>query len=79
MTSAITQRPLCVTESTVGPYLILPLSQLEEVQRLFDAKGIRYRVGEHAVSWNGAPETIDINFGRGVDAAAVQAILDSAG
>lgn len=78
MTDAITQKPLRVsTEGTAGPYLMVPVSQLDEVRRLLDSRHIRYWVEENAISLDGAPETAVINFGREGDAAAVQAVLDS--
>lgn len=79
MIDTTTNGPLRVsTDSTAGPYLTVPVSQLEEVRQLLDSRGIGYWVSEHAISWDGAPEVTVINLGRGGDAAAVQAILDSA-
>jgi hypothetical protein len=80
MTDTTTKKPLLVsTDSTAGPYIELPVSQLGEVQRLLDSHHIAYWVSEDFISFNGAPEEALINFGRGGDAAAVQAVLDSAG
>jgi hypothetical protein len=79
MTDTTTKKPLRVSsDGTAGPYLMVPVSQLEDVQRLLDSHRIRYWVGENAISLNGAPEIAVINLGRGGDAAVVQAILDSA-
>jgi hypothetical protein len=73
-----TRKPLRVlTESTAGPYIRLPESQLAEVQQLLDSHGIHYEVDEEIISFNGGPEEAIIDLGRGGDAAAVQAILDS--
>ncbi len=78
MTDAATQKPLRVsTDGTAGPYIMLPVSQLDEVRRLLDSRRIRYWVEENAISLDGGPEMTVINLGRGGDAAAVQAILDS--
>jgi hypothetical protein len=78
MTNTATQKPLRVSnEGTAGPYIMLPFSQLDEVRQLLDNQGIRYWVSEHAISMDGGPEMIIINFGREGDAAAVQAVLDS--
>jgi hypothetical protein len=78
MTDAATKKPLRVaTDGTAGPYIMLPVSQLDEVRRLLDSRRIRYWVEENAISLNGAPEIAVINLGRGGDAVAVQAILDS--
>ena len=78
MTDATTQNPLHVsTDGTAGPYIMIPLSQLEEVKRLLDDRRIRYWVEENAISLDGAPYVAVINLGREGDANAVQAILDS--
>jgi len=77
MTDAATQKALRVsTDGTAGPYIMLPFSQLDEVRRLLNGRGIRYWVEENAISINGGPEIVVINFGREGDAAAVQAVLD---
>jgi hypothetical protein len=77
MTDATTHQPLQVsTDGTAGPYIIVPVSQLDEVKRLLDAKRIRYWVDENAISLNGTPEITVINLGRESDASAVQTILD---
>jgi len=78
VTDATTKRPLHVsTDGTTGPYIMVPVSQLAEVRRLLDSRRIGYWVEEEAISLDGAPEGAVINLGRGADAAAVQAILDS--
>jgi hypothetical protein len=77
MTDAFTRKPMRVrNEGTAGPYIILPVSQLDEVRRLLESQHIRYWVGENAISINGGPETVIINLGREGNAAAVQALLD---
>lgn len=78
MTNSTTRQSLRVlTDGTVGPYIELPVSQLEEVRRLLDSHHIRYWVQENFISFNGAPEKATIDLGRGGDAAGVQAVLDS--
>lgn len=78
MTDLMTKKRLLVsTEGTAGPYIFLPESQLDEVQRLLDSHHIRYWVGENAISMDGGPFTTIINLGRGGDAKAVQTLLDS--
>jgi hypothetical protein len=79
MTDTTTQKPLRVsTESTAGPYIMLPLSQIDEVTRLLDDHHIRYWVEENSISLNGGPYISTINLGREGNAQAVQAILDDA-
>ena len=78
MTDTTTQKPLRVsTDGTAGPYIMLPVSQLDELRQILDSRRIGYWVGENAISLDGAPEVVVVNLGRGGDAAAVQAILDS--
>ncbi|MGA2035811.1 MAG: hypothetical protein ABSG68_26490 [Thermoguttaceae bacterium] len=78
MTDTATKKPVRVsTDGTAGPYIVVPVSQLDEVRRLLDSRHIGYWVEEDVISFNGAPEEAVIDLGRGADAAAVQAILDS--
>lgn len=78
MTDTMTKKNIRVlTDGTAGPYIMVPVSQLERLRRLLDSHGIHYWVEEHAISINGAPETTIVNLGREGDAAAVQAILDA--
>ena len=79
MTDATTQSPLRVsTEGTAGPYIMIQVSQLDEVRRLLDEHQIRYWVEENAISIDGGPEFIVVNFGRNGNATVVQNILDQA-
>ena len=79
MTDSTTKTPLRVLDSTVGPYIILPFSQLDEVRGLLDRGQIYYWVDENVISFNGGPEEATIYMGREGNAAAIQAILDSVG
>jgi hypothetical protein len=77
MIDATTKKRLQVsTDGTAGPYVIVPVPQLDEVRHVLDGRGIPYWVDENAISLNGAPEVAVINLGRGGDAEAVQAVLD---
>jgi len=80
MIDVTTKKPLKVsTEDPARPYLMLPVSQLDEIRRLLDSHGIRYSVDELMISWEGGPEEATIALGSGADARAVQAILDRVG
>jgi hypothetical protein len=79
MTDTTTEKPMHVsTDGTAGPYITLPLSQVDEVTRLLDGHGIRHWVEENSISLNGGPYISTINLGREGNAQAVQAILDDA-
>jgi hypothetical protein len=78
MTNAITRKPLVVsTGGGAGPYIKAPVSQLDEIRQILDSHGIRYWVSHLAISWDGAPEVINIEFGLRGDAQAIQSVLDS--
>lgn len=80
MIDVTTQRPLHVsTDGTAGPYIMVPLDQLETLRVLLDNNRVRYSVDENAISLDGGPYIAVVNLGRGVDAKAVQGILDMAG
>ena len=78
MTDATTQQRLRVsTDGTAGPYITVPVSQLDEVRELLKRRHIHYWVDENAISLNGTPEIAIVNLGRGADASVVQNILDT--
>jgi len=62
-----------------GPYLVLPFSQLGRVREVLDQNAIHYWVDSTAISLDGKPAKIVINFGRNGDANQIQALLDEAG
>jgi hypothetical protein len=79
MIDTVTNKPLRVsTDGTAGPYIMVPLDQLDNVRRLLDARRIPYSVDEDAISLNGEPYVTVVDLGRAADAAAVQTILDDA-
>ncbi|QEH35083.1 hypothetical protein OJF2_36280 [Aquisphaera giovannonii] len=66
-------------DEIAGPYLMLPLSQLASVRARLDRHAVRYWVDSTAISLDGKPAIIVINFGRGGDAERIQNLLDEAG
>ncbi len=80
MIDALTKQPLTLsTDGSAGPYLHLPLTQLEAIRQVLDQHQVYYWVDEHAVSLNDSPYIALINFGRNADPSAIQNILNSAG
>jgi hypothetical protein len=78
MNDTTTNKPLSVSrDGTAGPYIMVPVAQLDEVCRLLDGQRVRYSVDENAISLDGEPEVSFINLERGANAKAVQLILDS--
>jgi hypothetical protein len=67
------------TDGVAGPYLMVPVTQLDAVLALLDRHKVRYWVDADAISLDNEPAITVINFGRSGEAARVQAILDEAG
>ena len=78
MTDMTKNKPLRVSgDGSAGPYLMVPLGQLDEVRGLLDSHQIYYWVDENAISLDGEPAIAFVNFGRGTEGRKVQVILDS--
>jgi hypothetical protein len=78
MIDTTTDKPLYVsTDGDAGPYLMVPVAQLERVTTLLDANKVSYWVDEEAISLDGKPEVAVINLGHGSDPDKVQHLLDS--
>ena len=78
MTDKTKNKPLRVSgDGNAGPYLMVPLGQLDEVRGLLDSHRIRYWVDENAISLDGQPAIAFVNFGRSTEGINVQIILDS--
>jgi hypothetical protein len=67
------------TDGIAGPYLMVPLAQLPDVRERLDRDSIRYWVDRNAISLDGKPAVIVVNFGRAGDASRIQSLLDEAG
>ena len=79
MIDVTTKKPLYVsTDGDAGPYIMVPVQQIDDVRTLLDANNIPYWVDEDAISFDGKPEVTVVNLGRGSDAPRVQNILDNA-
>jgi hypothetical protein len=78
MTDTTTRKPLHVsTDGGAGPYIMVPVSQLDKVTALLDANRVSYWVDEEAISLDGKPEVTVINLGHRGDPVTVQRLLDS--
>jgi hypothetical protein len=77
MKDVTTTKPLYVsTDGTAGPYIMVPVAQLDEVCHLLERHRVRYSVDEDVISLDGEPEVAIVNLGRGGDAEGVQKVLD---
>lgn len=79
MTDVVTKKRLVVNPGNedVGPLLDLSADQLPAVRKLLDAHPFLYWHREYSISLGNGPFMNSISFGRKVDAAAVQAVLDA--
>ena len=78
MIDTSTQKPLRVsTAGNAGPYIMVPVDQLESVRNLLDTNEISYWVDEEAVSLDGKPAITVINLGQQTDPKIIQGLLDS--
>ena len=67
------------SDEIAGPYLRLPLAQLESIREVLDSHGFRYWLDSFAISLDNKPPVIVVNFDRREDAAQIQTALDEAG
>jgi hypothetical protein len=65
------------TEGTAGPYIMVPLDQLEAVTSVLRDNQISFWVDAYAISLHGRPEIAVVNLDRRVNAAQVQRLLDA--
>ncbi len=79
MKDVTTGEPLKImTDGITGPYMFIPVNQLEKVTALLNENRIEHWVEDDVISIDGAPEDAVINFGRESDPATIQRILDLA-
>ena len=67
------------TDGIAGPYLMLPVTQLDAVLEALNRNKVRYWVDADAISLDNEPAIAVINFGRSGEAVRIQAILDETG
>ena len=74
----LTEQPLNVsTDGTAGPYIIVPLSQLDQLKQLLKQNGVAFSVEKTGISLNGKPVDVVVNLELGANIEAIQRILDS--
>jgi len=66
------------TDGIAGPYIMVPVTELDAVLAVLDSNHVRYWVDADAISLDNEPAITVINFGRSGDAARIQTILDEA-
>ena len=77
MTDSFTRRRICVSnDGEGGPYIMLPVEQLEQIESLLRSMQVPFWVDSNAISVNGRPEFTVINLRRGADVHTVQHLLD---
>ena len=78
MIDTTTRQPLHVsTDGGAGPYIMVPVAQLDKVRALVEANNLPYWVDEEVISLDGEPEVAVINLGRATNPTMVQRLLDS--
>ena len=77
VTDTATNQPLVVQDHETGPYMIVPMTQVESVRQLLEANGVRFWVAHQSTSVNGKPYMSWVNIARGTDVKRVQAIFDA--
>jgi hypothetical protein len=65
------------TEGTAGPYLMVPVQQLPQVEAVLTNARIPFHTSRDAVQLDGHDAIAVVDFGRLADAQTIQAILDA--
>jgi hypothetical protein len=66
------------TDGDAGPYIMVPVDQLETVKALLSRKNVHFWVDSDAISLDGEPAIAVINLARGANAEQIQQMLDEA-
>jgi hypothetical protein len=78
MSDTTTREPLTVsTDGGAGPYIMVPIAQLEKVRAVLDTNKVSYWVDDEAISFDGKAEIAVINLPDRSDSMKVQRLLDS--
>ena len=79
MMESNTRQPLKVsTDGTAGPYIMVPVPQLDELKNLLGTHQVPFWVDEDAISLDDGPFIAVVNLSTDPSPAEVQGILDNA-
>lgn len=77
MNDSTTGERIIVNDAGIaGPYIIVPLDQLDDVCRLLKDHQISFEADEWAVSSDDEPLRTVVTLGRGTEARRIQQVLD---
>jgi hypothetical protein len=77
MIDSMTQKTIRVsTDGTAGPYIMVPVDQLEQVRHLLSSNDIPHWIDHNAISVDGRPAVAVINLGKKIDSRRIQTLLD---
>ena len=79
MIDVATKKPLKVERGLASALVQVSMPQLPAVRTVLDRHQVTYWTSESAITENGGPFFVDVEFGRGEDPDKIQAILDAAG
>jgi hypothetical protein len=75
-----THQPIHVNQDgDAGPYLMIPVQQIDEVSRVLRDHDVPFSIARDAVSLDGQEVIAVLDFGLDANAQAIQSILDSRG
>lgn len=78
MIDAMTKQAIRVLDGGEGgPLLKLPFDQLGQIREVLDRAGIKYWSDPSAISFDGKPYIIYLNFGRSGDLTRIQEVIDA--
>lgn len=78
MIDVTTQEPIVVhDEGTGGPYIMVPLDQLEAIEGILRANNVSHWTDSDAISLDGEPAIVVVNLGRDANAHLVHRLLDA--
>jgi hypothetical protein len=78
MTDSSTRKRVRVSiDGTSGPYVMVPVDQLDLVRTVLTKNNVPHWVDHNAISVDGRPAVVVVNLGKRSDPHSVQALLDA--